>query len=95
MIPETGLMVAVVERALKDLAGDIEYDVINKRRVAGEARAWFFSHDQGPFSFEWMCEQLDWDPDLIRSVIEKEEIRLEDPEVTKAYQERGERVQRV
>ncbi len=74
-LPETALLVAVVERGLRDIIGD---GVPGEDRgyFAEEARDWFFAGSRRPFSFEWICEQLDWSADAIRRRIRKEEFRL-------------------
>ncbi len=78
-IPEIALLVAVIERALRDVVGDgvLEQE---KEKVGGEALRWFFNDSKEPFSFEWVCEQLDWSADAIRAWIRawirKEEIKL-------------------
>ncbi len=73
--PEVALLIAVIDRGLRDAVGDIEAEVLNKRGVAGGARAWFLSDDREPFSFLWICEAIDWDPESIRKVIKKEETK--------------------
>jgi len=56
--PERRLILAVLERAMLDLAG-------NNRKDSEEAEAWIFNPPtETPypeFSFPWVCEQLDLD----------------------------------
>ena len=63
--PERTLVAAVLERAVRDvLDGDTE------------AYGWF-SDDEGdekiPFSFLWICEQLEVDPNHVRLSLERRE----------------------
>ena len=55
--PERRLLLAILERALLDYVG-------NDGREANEAEEWIFTdlapkHPFSPFSFPWICEQLD------------------------------------
>ncbi|NMC62476.1 MAG: hypothetical protein GYA55_04840 [SAR324 cluster bacterium] len=55
--PERRLLLAILERALLDYVG-------NDEKEALEAEDWIFSetnpiHPYNPFSFFWICEQLD------------------------------------
>ena len=55
--PERRLLLAILERALLDLVG-------NDERESLESEDWLFSdmapsHPYEPFSFPWICEQLD------------------------------------
>jgi hypothetical protein len=75
-LPETALLVGIVERGLKDIIGDGRVPGDNRLRISEEARRWFFKHGRQPFSFEWICEQLDWSADAIRKQIRKEEVRF-------------------
>jgi hypothetical protein len=56
--PERRLLLAVLERAILDYVG-------NDRREIEEAETWLFGDVENkegrPFSFHWVCEQLDLD----------------------------------
>ena len=56
-LPERNLLVAMIERALLDYFGNQALD-------RTEAATWLFSEAQPeePFSFHWVCGQLDLDP---------------------------------
>lgn len=59
--PERRLILAVLERAMLDLAG-------NDKKEIAEAEAWLFDSPEAPypqFSFPWICEHLDLDHDDI------------------------------
>jgi hypothetical protein len=60
--PERRLLLAILERAILDYVG-------NDAREVQEAQEWLFEDgDNGrnpQFSFAWLCEQLDLDPDKI------------------------------
>lgn len=64
--PERRLILAVLERAMLDLAG-------NNRKEVEEAEAWIFDAPlETPypeFSFPWVCEQLDLDQETISEQI--------------------------
>lgn len=70
--PERNLVVAVIRRAISDLAGNK-----NERK---DARIWLF-HGKSkriPFSFRWCCRELDWNVNAIRRALkstEPKEIR--------------------
>ena len=64
--PERKLLVSMLQRALFDYFGDR-----NDERV--EAEDWLFDLDEGdtPFSFSWVCLQLDIDPYRVISRVQK------------------------
>ncbi|RMD86394.1 MAG: hypothetical protein D6808_03430 [Candidatus Dadabacteria bacterium] len=57
--PERNLLMAIIERALLDLTG-------NNYEEAEAAREWLFEEVENPhlepFTFQWICIQLDLDP---------------------------------
>jgi hypothetical protein len=65
-LPERNLMAAILERALIDAIGQsLELRASLKR----QARLWInerFEVLAPCWSFEWICEQLDLDPELVR-----------------------------
>jgi len=64
--PERNLLMAILERAIRDYVG-------NSEQEASEARDWIFERPHVPFdefSFGWICQQLDLVPEKIASVIE-------------------------
>jgi hypothetical protein len=64
--PERRLLLAILERAILDFVG-------NDERELEQAEDWLFSHKNSGrvenFSFEWVCEQLDLDPNKISAKI--------------------------
>ncbi len=64
--PERRLILAVLERAILDYVG-------NDRREIDEAEAWLFGELENdlfaPFSFPWVCQQLDLDMKEIAKTI--------------------------
>ncbi len=65
-LPERNLLVAMIERAVLDYFG-------NQAMERSEAETWLFglTHEDEPFSFHWVCGQLDLDPVDITSQIQK------------------------
>ena len=56
--PERRLILAVLERAILDYVG-------NESEEVQQAKNWLFGEDAldtNPFSFGWVCQQLDLDP---------------------------------
>lgn len=64
--PELMLLKAVLARAIRDAIGE-SWLVTPDDRV--QARKWIYSNAIYSFSFFWVCEHLDLDPDFIRGVI--------------------------
>lgn len=63
--PEKNLLAMVLDRAIRDYTS-IEHEV---RR---EVETWFFCKENSkPFSFLWICEALDLDPQRIRTLLKK------------------------
>jgi hypothetical protein len=64
--PERRLLLAILERAILDYVG-------NDQRELEQAEQWLFSPETLPagdhFTFEWVCEQLDLDPQRIAAKI--------------------------
>jgi hypothetical protein len=63
--PEKGLLTAVLERSILDYVG-------NNEREATRAKEWIFSdteEDPTPFTFAWVCNELNLDPPTISKVI--------------------------
>lgn len=62
--PERRLLAAILERAILDYVGNDTLEV-------KEAEDWLFSSPQGvdadPFSFNWVCRELDLSPEFISS----------------------------
>lgn len=69
--PYRELIVAIIERALLDascttraMVGE-SYDHMRARDIQLEAIDWLHSDTERPWSFRWICEQLDMGPDTI------------------------------
>ncbi len=64
--PERNLLVAMIQRAIFDYMGNREFD----RESAAE---WLFdgTGDSDLFSFEWVCAQLDLEPEVITSKVRR------------------------
>ena len=64
--PERMLLLAVLERAILDFVG-------NDPREALAAQEWIFSpycqDTSEPFSFPWVCRELDLSPEIVSGVI--------------------------
>lgn len=65
--PDKKLLVALLERALLDLRGRANkgYASVNWAR---EAYAWLMDDTVAPFSFPWICIELDYDIETVRNV---------------------------
>ena len=64
--PERNLLMAILERAIRDYVG-------NSEQEANEAQTWLFDKTDAPqqeFSFVWICQQLDLIPEKISGIIE-------------------------
>ena len=64
--PERNLLMAILERAIRDYVGNCEQE-------SNEAREWIFQMNATPyseFSFGWICQQLDLVPERIATIIE-------------------------
>ena len=85
--PERRLLMAILERALLDYVG-------NESREVQEAEEWIFSDavdfTSKPFSFPWLCSELDLDTDDIREKIRemprRGKSRIAPWYVTKGYE---------
>ena len=66
--PERRLLLAILERAILDFVG-------NDERELEQAEQWLFAPERSGknehFSFEWVCEQLDLDPNRIAAKIKQ------------------------
>lgn len=66
--PERNLLMAVLERAILDFVG-------NDKKDLNQAEEWIFAprnnDDFPPFSFGWVCKELDLDPERISNVIKQ------------------------
>lgn len=64
------LMVALYERALKDLTQCVASKGRDKWSRAYDALYWFLDDDERVdegYPFRYVCEMLDWDPALVRA----------------------------
>jgi hypothetical protein len=65
--PETSLLIAILERAILDYAGNYK-EPWRRKNIKAEAESWLFEWDdedtaiEHPFSFPWVCEQLNLNP---------------------------------
>ena len=67
-----GLMVAVIEDALKCFCRQFSSHSRRDQRLAREAEVWFFSTDSDYlFSFENICHVLGFDPSAIRGQLKR------------------------
>jgi hypothetical protein len=78
LCPYRRLLVAVIHTALADIAygqreariGGARYTPVGSSSPYELAVEWIKSTEFRPFSFEWSCEALDWDADVIRAGIQ-------------------------
>jgi len=67
--PEKALLVAVVERAIKDATQPPNWT--KQQEDINEAREWLTSNSEGVMSFLWICEQLNVDADQARQALNR------------------------
>ncbi|NBW42181.1 hypothetical protein EBR25_14510 [bacterium] len=65
--PERNLLMAVLERAILDFVG-------NDKKEASHAEEWLFGDEvqdkiHSPFTFSWICQQLDLDEKFISQTV--------------------------
>jgi hypothetical protein len=62
--PERNLLLGILERAILDYVG-------NDKQEAEEANEWLFSNEDNlsPFTFNWVCDQIDLDSVRVRKMI--------------------------
>jgi hypothetical protein len=65
--PERTLLGAILERAILDLRST----VICEPHIRRDCLKWFISKDVTPFSFLWICDQLDIEAYYIRRMASK------------------------
>lgn len=70
--PELRLVVAVLVRAIRDIADDIIvqdlYKAKNYQRCASEAEQWVNSESIEPWSFLWCCASLGFDEQISKAI---------------------------
>lgn len=60
---EQKLLFAILDRAVRDLHYDPDHDYLGTKNSARPSSIIFFQSERcDPFSFVWICEQLDIDP---------------------------------
>lgn len=66
LIPERELLIATLDRAVLDFYGSNE-------EIKSEAAEWLFEQTdtEGLFSFNWICEHLEIEPQEVRDQIER------------------------
>ena len=67
-LPEKRLLFAVLSRAIVD-ATDLSVDDLENTEWHHKARRWISSHTHIPMSFEWICEAIDLNPEVLRKLI--------------------------
>ena len=70
---ERRLLAAVIQRTIFDAAGIglvYDYSQIDRDRLQSEAYQWINAYNPeltaAPYTFPWICEHLNVDPDLVR-----------------------------
>jgi hypothetical protein len=74
-IPERNLLTAILQRALADLRGSAVAGHYADRDARFDAQEWFLSVETTPFTFLWVCQELDLKADLLLDAI-KRKFRL-------------------
>lgn len=76
-VPERQLLAAVLTRAIRDLfVVDLDMSRTNPVIVKRRAWRWFISVSHAPFSFRWVCQYLDLNPQAILLEIRSQKGRL-------------------
>jgi hypothetical protein len=67
VMPERDLIIGILSRALEDLNGNVTGVLPKeKSRIQLDAARWIRSNRRKPFSFLWICDQLDLNASGIR-----------------------------
>ena len=61
------LLASILIRTMLDLKGQTVIANWESPATVIQARAWVSCDSNEPFSFKWICEHLDLDPDIIRA----------------------------
>lgn len=61
-LPERALLAAMLDEAITTIR-------LREHHLARNARAWILSKNKDPFSFEWVCEELDLCPNEFRRAV--------------------------
>jgi len=61
-IGERKLLCAIIEQACKDATGQRK----NQEALMADAKKWLNSEENHPFSYIWICDQLQLDPSIIK-----------------------------
>ena len=65
--PEKDLVIAVLQRAVEDARGDLKgLGVKDRQKVQQSALGWIRRNTNRCFSFLWVCDALELDPEWIR-----------------------------
>ena len=76
-LAERKLLAAVMERALRDVMGELrDLPTSHRTRAQSDARRWISRNGNGLFSFRWCTQALDLDPGTIRKKIREGRINL-------------------
>lgn len=67
--PERKLLAATLERGIKDAAGMFDIKTEKPRVEQSSALLWVLSADDEPWSFRWVCDELDMDPGTLKAAI--------------------------
>lgn len=57
--PEESLALAVLERALLDVSGNMSGNVYDKEKARADAYDWIFDERTKPMTFIWVCTMTD------------------------------------
>jgi hypothetical protein len=66
---ERNLLVAVLERAIKDAARMFDIRTSNPKASTNNARAWIESDEEEEFTYLWICSELGLDAESLRDGI--------------------------
>ena len=67
---ERGMLRELLKRAINDAVSGDETDGVGLKSEKRDAREWIFENELiGPFSFYWVCDNLDLEPSNLRDKV--------------------------
>lgn len=77
-IQEMALLLAILERSIRDYLAIFEDKKYGQHAMMLEAKEWLFNDESlEPWSYHWICQHLDIDPQMVRIRVEKLKTEIE------------------
>jgi hypothetical protein len=73
-LPETALLLAILERAVRDYLAIFEDKKYGQVKFQVDAKEWLWHEELEPFEpwgYHWICDHLDIEPEMVRKRIKK------------------------